>query len=59
MEKNASDVRNKKTLEAQTSEIIGCEQIDDYVKGSVTRKSKLYQIVKGILEKKVLVKLET
>ncbi|VDM07340.1 unnamed protein product [Wuchereria bancrofti] len=38
VEKNASDVRNKKALEAQTSEIIGCEQIYDYVNGSVARK---------------------
>ncbi|CAG9535431.1 unnamed protein product [Cercopithifilaria johnstoni] len=37
VEKNASDVRNKKVLEAQTSEVIGCEQIDHYVKGSITR----------------------
>lgn len=42
VEKNASDVRNKKALEAQTSEVIGCEQIDDYVNGSVARKSKFY-----------------
>uniref|UniRef100_A0A915PR01 Replication factor C subunit 1 n=1 Tax=Setaria digitata TaxID=48799 RepID=A0A915PR01_9BILA len=31
VEKNASDVRNKKALEAQTSELIGCEQMDDYM----------------------------
>uniref|UniRef100_A0A8R1TLE0 Replication factor C subunit 1 n=1 Tax=Onchocerca volvulus TaxID=6282 RepID=A0A8R1TLE0_ONCVO len=38
VEKNASDVRNKKALEAQTSEVIGCEQMDDYVNGSVAHK---------------------
>ncbi|EFO24140.1 ATPase [Loa loa] len=38
VEKNASDVRNKKALEAQTSEVIGCEQIDDYFNGSVAHK---------------------
>uniref|UniRef100_A0A0R3RH33 Replication factor C subunit 1 n=1 Tax=Elaeophora elaphi TaxID=1147741 RepID=A0A0R3RH33_9BILA len=38
VEKNASDVRNKKALEAQISEVIGCEQIEDYMKGSATRK---------------------
>ncbi|KAK6109244.1 Replication factor RFC1 C terminal domain family protein [Brugia pahangi] len=36
VEKNASDVRNKKALEAQTSEIIGCEQIYDYVNGNTS-----------------------
>ncbi|KAM3716242.1 Replication factor C subunit [Dirofilaria immitis] len=38
VEKNASDVRNKKALEAQTSEVIGCEQMDNYVNRSIARK---------------------
>ncbi|VDK83881.1 unnamed protein product [Litomosoides sigmodontis] len=44
VEQNASDVRSKKTLEAQASEIIVCGQIDDYVKGSVTRKMNISEI---------------
>lgn len=53
MEKNASDVRNKKALEAQTSEVIGCEQMDSYLSGSVSHKSKfLKQKKKELVDRK-------
>lgn len=38
IEKNASDVRNKKILEAQTSELIGCQQMDAFMKGLTAHK---------------------
>ncbi|KAL3986062.1 Replication factor RFC1 C terminal domain family protein [Acanthocheilonema viteae] len=49
VEKNASDVRNKKALEAQTSEVIGCEQIDDYIKDSATRKMNISNEITHVL----------
>ncbi|VDN07258.1 unnamed protein product [Thelazia callipaeda] len=49
VEKNASDVRNKKALEAQTSELIDCEQMDGYINNSsVARKSNSEKTVKFI-----------
>ncbi|VDN17813.1 unnamed protein product [Gongylonema pulchrum] len=38
VEKNASDVRNKKMLEAQTSGLIGCQQMDDFMTGPTAQK---------------------
>ncbi|VDM44937.1 unnamed protein product [Toxocara canis] len=52
VEMNASDVRNKKFLEAKVAELIGCHQIDEYFVGKskkafITSQSRVVSVTKA------------